>query len=172
MKNFLINQRRKTITTLLLWKNNIHPKQRSGKPRKPSPKQRSTRFELANILNKHYSNLNISNRTVLNELYRLQYRSTVPKSMPLLTNQHKQCLLYIENILTVNLFDNANNIMGTCWILQQDNDPKECFREIIHKEWKGIDKKFFVNLIHSMPSRLNEIIEKNDDDDNNNNVVS
>ncbi|CAH1764591.1 10906_t:CDS:2 [Entrophospora sp. SA101] len=91
MKNFLINQRRKTITTLLLWKNNIHPKQRSGKPRKPSPKQRSTRFELANILNKHYSNLNISNRTVLNELYRLQYRSTVPKSMPLLTNQHKQC---------------------------------------------------------------------------------
>ncbi|CAJ0648096.1 16544_t:CDS:1 [Entrophospora sp. SA101] len=37
----------------------------------------------------------------------------------------------------------------------------ESFREIIKKEWEGIDKKIFVNLIHSMPSRLNEVIEEN-----------
>jgi transposase len=328
-----IDQRRKTVTTL--WENgtcdaytlhkltsiplstiydytkklsngiSLDPKQRSGRPRKLSPKQRchlgqlvsknkfSTSAELANILNKHHSNLNISNRTVLNELHRLQYCSTVPKSVPLLTNKHKQCRIEFaikyrrqnwnkvifsdettlqmfrntqkvfykcgsqpphkamvkhpykihawgafsvkgpigfflftdimdgalyRKILTENLFDNANNVMGNRWIFQQDNDPKhtardtkkllaqlcpkmldwpsnspdlnpienlwqilkgrvekqvnkvltkkkpvtaESFREIIQKEWEGIDKKIFVNLIHSMPSRLNEVIEKN-----------
>src|SRR3954470_19477370 len=125
-----IDQHRKTVTTL--WENgtrdaytlheltsiplstiydytkklsngiSLDSKQRSGRPRKLSSKQRchlgqlvsknkfSTSAELANSLNKHHSNLNISSRTVLNELHRLQYHSTVSKSVPLLTNQHKQ----------------------------------------------------------------------------------
>ncbi|CAG8729484.1 11177_t:CDS:1, partial [Funneliformis caledonium] len=51
----------------------------------------STCAELANILNKKYTNLNISKRIVLNKLHSLNYISTVPKSIPLLTALHKQC---------------------------------------------------------------------------------
>ncbi|CAJ0908040.1 17096_t:CDS:2, partial [Entrophospora sp. SA101] len=50
----------------------------------------STSTELANILNAHNHDLNVSNRTVLNELHNMQYHSTVPKSIPLLTTSHKQ----------------------------------------------------------------------------------
>jgi len=80
-------------------------KPRSGRPRKLSPNQRrhlgqlvtsnkySTSTKLANILNKHHPDLNVSSRTVLNELHNLQYRCTVPKSVPLLTDRHKECRL-------------------------------------------------------------------------------
>ena len=80
-------------------------KPRSGRPRKLSPNQRrhlgqlvtsnkySTSTKLANILNKHHPDLNVSSRTVLNELHNLQYRCTVPKSIPLLTDRHKECRL-------------------------------------------------------------------------------
>ena len=37
----------------------------------------------------------------------------------------------------------------------------EIFREAIQKEWEKIEKSTYVNLAHSMPSRLNEIIERN-----------
>ena len=64
-------------------KNNIslNPLPRSGRPRKLSPKQRrhlgqlvsankySTSTELSNTLNDHHPNLNVSSRTVLNELH-------------------------------------------------------------------------------------------------------
>ncbi|CAJ0850196.1 16833_t:CDS:2 [Entrophospora sp. SA101] len=80
----------------------LNPLPRSGRPKKLSPKQRrhlgqlvsvnkfSTSTELANILNAHNLDLNVSNWTVLNELHNMQYRSTVPKSIPLLTTSHKQ----------------------------------------------------------------------------------
>src|SRR6185312_14327784 len=85
-------------------KNNIslNPLPRSGRPRKFSPKQcrhlgqlvsankYSTSTELSNTLNDHHPNLNVSSRTVLNELHNLQYHATVPKSIPLLTATHKQ----------------------------------------------------------------------------------
>ncbi|CAG8753825.1 1576_t:CDS:1, partial [Funneliformis caledonium] len=46
--------------------------------------------ELANILNENYTNLNVTDWTVLNELNNLNYFSTVPKTIPLLTDQQKQ----------------------------------------------------------------------------------
>ncbi|CAG8736723.1 2769_t:CDS:1, partial [Funneliformis caledonium] len=53
----------------------------------------STCAELANILNEKYTNLDISKRTVLNELYSLNYISTVPKSILLLTALYKHVIL-------------------------------------------------------------------------------
>jgi len=38
---------------------------------------------------------------------------------------------------------------------------KDFFREIIQKEWDGVETETFVNLARSMPRRLEEIIAKN-----------
>jgi hypothetical protein len=35
------------------------------------------------------------------------------------------------------------------------------FLEIILREWEGIDKKIYVNLVNSMPRRLEQVIEGN-----------
>ena|SRR5438128_264122 len=92
-----------SLSTIYNFENGISldPKPRSGRPRKLSPNQRrylgqlvtsnkySTSTKLANILNKHHPDLNVSNRTVLNELHNLQYCCTVPKTVPLLTDRHK-----------------------------------------------------------------------------------
>jgi len=80
----------------------LEPLSRSGRPKRLSPKKRchlgklvsvnkySTCAELANILNDKHTNLNIHKRTVLRELHSLNYLSTIPKSIPLLTTLHKQ----------------------------------------------------------------------------------
>ena len=67
----------------------------------------STSTKLANILNKHHPDLNVSNRTVLNELHNIVVLSQRPFLFSL------------------------------------------------------IDTKMYVNLVRSMPTRLNEIIEGN-----------
>jgi transposase len=283
----------------------LKPLSRPGRPKQLSPKKCrhlgklvsankfSTCSELANILNGKHPNLNISKRTVLNELHRLNYVSTVPKTIPLLTDLHKQrriefamkyrrqnwskvifsdetTLQMFRNtqkvfykagtqpptkpmvkhpykvhvwgsfskkgrigfflftgimdgalyrkILNENLFDNANSIMGRHWVFQQDNDPKHTakdtkkllldhcprqldwpsnspdlnpienlwhilkrrverkvnelvvkkksitiniFQDIIRKEWEGIEPEIFINLIESMQSRLEQIINGN-----------
>ncbi|CAG8704559.1 16661_t:CDS:1, partial [Funneliformis caledonium] len=63
----------------------LEPLSQPGRPKRLSPKKRhhleklvsankfSTCAELANILNEKYTNLDISKRTVLNELYSLNY---------------------------------------------------------------------------------------------------
>jgi transposase len=281
----------------------LNPLPRSGRPRKLSPKKRrflgrlitankfSTCAELANILNENYTNLNVTDRTVLNELNNLNYFNIIPKSIPLLTDQQKlrrvefamkyrrqnwnkvvfsdettlqmfqntQKVFYkagtqpprkpmvkhpykvhawgafsakgpigfllftgimdgcfYREILTENLFENANSIMGRCWVFQQDNDPKhtanetkkllsercprlldwpsnspdlnpienlwailkgrvekqvnklilkkkpvtvDAFCEIIQEEWEGIEPEIFLNLVRSMKSRLELVIE-------------
>jgi len=45
-----------------------------------------TYAKLANILNENYTNLNITNQTVLNKLNNLNYFNTISKSIPLLTD--------------------------------------------------------------------------------------
>ncbi len=244
-------------------------------------------------MNQLHPNLNVSSRTVLNELYNLKYRCTIPKTIPFLTTIHKQCRVewamrhqdqnwkqvifsdettfqmfqntqkvfykictqppqkpmvkhsykvhawgafsakgsiglllftgimdgaFYREILNENLFDNANTVMGRRWIFQQDNDPKhkaretmdllaqkcprilewpsnssdlnpienlwsilkgkvekqvnnlvnkkksvsvDSFLEIILKEWEGIDRKVYVNLVNSMLARLERVIEGN-----------
>ena len=86
----------------------LEPLSRPGRPKRLSPKKChhlgklvsankfSTCSELANTLNGKYPNLNISKRTVLNELHRLNYISTVSKTISLLTNLHKQrCIEFV-----------------------------------------------------------------------------
>ena len=80
----------------------LDPLPRSGRPRKLTPKKRrhlgqlisqnkySTCPELKNTLNQLHPNLNVSSRTVLNELHNLKYRCTIPKTIPFLTTIHKQ----------------------------------------------------------------------------------
>ncbi|CAB5178870.1 unnamed protein product [Rhizophagus irregularis] len=80
----------------------LDPLPRSGRPRKLTPRKRrhlgqlvsnnkyATCSELANTLKNHHPNLDINRRTVLNELYNLKYRKIKPKSIPLLTDKHKQ----------------------------------------------------------------------------------
>ena len=50
----------------------------------------STCSKLVNILNGKHPNLNISKKTVLNEFHRLNYVSTVLKTISLLTDLYKQ----------------------------------------------------------------------------------
>src|SRR6266542_1129224 len=46
----------------------------------------ATCAKLANILNENYTNLNVTNQTVLNKLNNLNYFNTISKSIPLLTD--------------------------------------------------------------------------------------
>src|SRR4051794_17124148 len=80
----------------------LDPLPRFGRPRKLTPKKRrylgqlisqnkySTVPELKNTLNQLHPNLNVSSRTVLNELHKLKYCCTIPKTILLLTAIHKQ----------------------------------------------------------------------------------
>jgi transposase len=80
----------------------LDPFPRPGRPRKLTPRKRrhlgqlvsqnkySTCPELVNNLKQLHPNLNVSSRTVLNELYKLKYRCTIPKTIPFLTAIHKQ----------------------------------------------------------------------------------
>ncbi len=80
----------------------LDPLPRSSRSKKLTPKKRyhlgqlisqnkySTCSELKNTLNQLHPNLNVSSRTVLNELYNLKYRCTIPKTIPFLTTIHKQ----------------------------------------------------------------------------------
>src|SRR6266542_6540755 len=81
----------------------LDPLPRSGRPKKLTSKKRhhlgqlisqnkySTCSELKNTLNQLHPNLNVSSRTVLNELYNLKYHCTIPKTILFLTTIHKQC---------------------------------------------------------------------------------
>src|SRR6266498_5857934 len=79
----------------------LDPLPRSGRPKKLTPKKRhhldqlvsqnkySTCSELVNNLKQLHPNLNVSSRTVLNELHNLKYHCTISKTIPFLTAIHK-----------------------------------------------------------------------------------
>src|SRR6266498_5886739 len=74
----------------------LNPLPRSGRPKKLTPKKRRhlgqlisqnkylTCSEFKNTLNQLHPNLNVSSRTVLNELYNRKYRWVIPKTTPFL----------------------------------------------------------------------------------------
>ena len=65
----------------------------------------SSSAKLANTFNKRHPDLNVSRRTVLNVLHDLQYRCTVPKAVPLLTDKHKERWLQNKaNKIGIRLF--------------------------------------------------------------------
>src|SRR6266540_1938804 len=80
----------------------LDPLPRSGRPKKLTSKKcrhlgqlvsqnkYSTCPELVNNLKQLHPNLNVSLRTVLNELYNLKYRCTISKTIPFLTAIYKQ----------------------------------------------------------------------------------
>ncbi|CAH1769522.1 11634_t:CDS:2, partial [Entrophospora sp. SA101] len=82
--------------------------------------------EMKAILEEKYQDLKVSERTVHRELYNLSYVATLPRKVPLLTEQAKiNCLegryLYLtENldrhlyckILNEQLYDNADELVG------------------------------------------------------------
>src|SRR6266542_3271923 len=79
----------------------LDPLPRSGRPKKLTPKKRhhfgqlvsqnkySICPELVNNLKQLHPNLNVSSRTVLNELYNFKYHCIIPKTIPFLTAIHK-----------------------------------------------------------------------------------
>jgi len=79
----------------------LDPLPRSGRPKKLTSKKcrhlgqlvsqnkYSTCPELVNNLKQLHPNLNVSSRTVLNELHNLKYHCTISKTIPFLTAIHK-----------------------------------------------------------------------------------
>src|SRR6185436_4776445 len=65
----------------------------------------------------------------------------------------------IENlwqILKTQVEKQVNNML-----VKKQTVTVEVFRGVIQKEWEEIDRSIYVNLVHIMPTRLNEIIEEN-----------
>src|SRR4051812_6281078 len=46
-------------------------------------------------------------------------------------------------------------------VLKKKSITIDVFLDIIQKEWEGIEPEIFINLIHSMSSRLEQVIENN-----------
>ncbi|CAI2181347.1 9771_t:CDS:1 [Funneliformis geosporum] len=91
-----------TISKKLKKSGSIKDLPQLGRPRKLSPRKRhhlislvsknkfSTYAELVNSLNKIHTNLNISKRVVLRELYNIQYICKIRKTIFLLKDIYKQ----------------------------------------------------------------------------------
>jgi len=110
---------------------------------------------------------------MLNELHDLHYHCTVPKTIPLLTDRHKECermpfgvcceiqkTKLEQNYFMANLKTRVEKQVSEMLVkskMSQLRSFVEC-----DSERMGRDRpKHTVNLVRSMPTRLNEIIEGN-----------
>ena len=95
-------------------------------------------------------------------------KHTAKETKKLLAQQCPKMLDWPSNSPDLNPIENLWQILKTR-VEKQVNDmlvkkqavTVEVFREVIQKEWEEIDRSTYVNLVHSMPTRLNEIIEGN-----------
>ena len=95
-------------------------------------------------------------------------KHTAKETKKLLAQQCPKMLDWPSNSPDLNPIENLWQILKTR-VEKQVNDmlvkkqavTVEVFRGVIQKEWEEIDRSTYVNLVHSMPTRLNEIIEGN-----------
>jgi len=95
-------------------------------------------------------------------------KHTAKETKKLLAQQCPKMLDWPSNSPDLNPIENLWQILKTR-VEKQVNDmlvkkqavTVEVFRGVILKEWEEIDRSTYVNLVHSMPTRLNEIIEGN-----------
>ena len=95
-------------------------------------------------------------------------KHTAKETKKLLAQQCPKMLDWPSNSPDLNPIENLWQILKTR-VEKQVNDmlvkkqavTVEVFRGVIQKEWEEIDRSTYVNLVHSMPTRLNKIIEGN-----------
>jgi len=95
-------------------------------------------------------------------------KHTAKETKKLLAQQCPKMLDWPSNSPDLNPIENLWQILKTR-VEKQVNDmlvkkqavTVEVFRGVIQKEWEEIDRSTYVNLVDSMPTRLNEIIEEN-----------
>ena len=95
-------------------------------------------------------------------------KHTAKETKKLLAQQCPKMLDWPSNSPDLNPIENLWQILKTR-VEKQVNDmlvkkqavTVEVFCGVIQKEWEEIDRSTYVNLVHSMPTRLNEIIEGN-----------
>jgi len=95
-------------------------------------------------------------------------KHTAKETKKLLAQQCPKMFDWPSNSPDLNPIENLWQILKTR-VEKQVNDmlvkkqavTVEVFRGVIQKEWEEIDRSTYVNLVHSMPTRLNEIIEGN-----------
>jgi len=90
------------------------------------------------------------------------------ETMDLLAQKCPRILEWPSNSPNLNLIENLWSILKGKVEKQVNNlvNKKksvsvDSFLEIILKEWEGIDRKVYVNLVNSMPARLEQVIEGN-----------
>ena len=86
----------------------------------------------------------------------------------LLAQQCPKLLYWPSNSPDLNPIENLWQILKTRvekqvneMLIKKQTVTVEVFRGVIQKEWEEIDQSTYVNLVRSMPTRLNEIIEGN-----------
>ena len=101
-------------------------------------------------------------------------KHTAKETKKLLAQQCPKMLDWPSNSPDLNPIENLWQILKTR-VEKQVNDmlvkkqavTVEVFRGVIQKEWEAIEQSTYVNLVRSMPTRLNEIIEGNGNKINN-----
>ena len=90
------------------------------------------------------------------------------KTIELLTQRCPAILEWPSNSPDLNLIENLWSILKVRvekqvnkLVMKKNPVTIDGFLELILKEWEGIDKKIYVNLVNSMLTRLERVIEGN-----------
>ena len=95
-------------------------------------------------------------------------KHTAKETKKLFAQQCPKLLYWPSNSSDLNPIENLWQILKTRvekqvneMLVKKQTVTVEVFRGVIQKEWEEIDQSTYVNLVRSMPMRLNEIIEGN-----------